>query len=172
MRFEKYFIPAVLVMVWAASAVFESSAAHRYHTSLTKIEYNPRSESAEITIDLFTHDLEKVLGRIAGKKIDIDKSDEADRVLQNYLRAHFEIKDKNGATLEPAWVGTESKADMTTVYMELAGARDFEGFTVKNTIFFETFREQTNLVTLKFGERKIDLLFKAGDKFKEVKAKK
>jgi hypothetical protein len=52
--------------------------------------------------------------------------------------------------------------------VETAATENLEGFRLKNTLFFESFPEQTNLVVCRYDGKKADLMFKVGDKTKEI----
>jgi hypothetical protein len=146
-------------------------SAHRYHTSLTRIDYNEKEKLAEITIQLFTHDLVPVLEKRSGKQIDLEKTLDIDKLIFEYLKENFVFKDKNGEAQTLNWIGKELEVDTAFVYVEIPLAETLEGASLQNTIFFESFAEQTNLVTLRFDGKKTDLLFVAGDKFKEISLK-
>lgn len=154
-----------IALVWAGTALPVS--AHRYHTSLTRIDYNPADNNIEITIQLFTHDLHLVADRLARKK-----NADSDEVLFEYLRENFVLKDKNGEVKELKWVGKETDIDSTVIYLEAFSPVEIEHYQLKNTIFFESIPKQTNLVTARFSGKKSDLLFKFGDQFKEISENK
>ncbi len=147
-------------------------AAHRFHTSLTRIEYNAREKNVEITIQLFTHDLMPLLERKSGKRVELDKSPEIDKIILAYLNENFVLTDKQGAAKKLKWIGRESDADSIRIYLETASSESLENYQLKNTIFFESFPEQTNLVVCRYDGKKADLMFKVGDKIKEIKSEK
>lgn len=155
-------------MLAAAFAV--PSLAHNYHTSLTRIDFNQKAKSLEIEINLFNHDLEKVLEAKNKKRIDFEKSKEIDKMLFDYLNETFVIKDEKNAEKKLVWVGKEINVDLTTVYVEVKEIEDFEDLKIQNKIFFESFAEQVNLVTLHSEDKKYDLAFKVGDDFKKFSA--
>jgi hypothetical protein len=146
-------------------------AAHRYHTSLTRMDYNASEKLVEITIQLFTHDLVPVLEKRTKKTIDLEKTSDTDKILLEYLSENFVLKNKKGEAQKLNWVGKEIETDTAYVYVEIPFAETPEGATLQNTIFFESFVEQTNLVNARFEGKKADLLFVAGDKFKEISGK-
>lgn len=144
------------------------SAAHNYHTSLTRIDFNTAAKSLEIEINIFNHDLEKVLEAKNKKRIDFDKDKEVDKLIFDYLSETFLIKDAKGNLLKAKWIGKETKTDMTTAFIEIEGVESVENLKLQNKIFFESFSEQTNLVAFHLDGKKSDLLFKAGDDFKNL----
>lgn len=152
-----------------ARNVFPLGSRHTYHTTLTRINYNAKAKLVEISLQLFTHDLTPTLERRTKTLIDYDKTADIDKLIFDYLNEKFVLKDKNGAVQKLTWVGKEVKTDTVYVYVETETAADLENFNLQNTLFFESFPEQTNLVVVRWNDKKADLLFKAGDKFKELK---
>lgn len=144
------------------------AAAHRYHTSLTRIDYKAEDQNIEITIQLFTHDLEKVLERFAKKRVDLDKASETDKLIEKYLEENFALQNSKGERLKIRWVGKELDVDTISIYLEAYSETSIAGFKLQNTIFFESFPEQTNLIIARFDNKKVDLLFKTGNKFKTI----
>lgn len=133
------------------------------------MDYNAKDKIIETSIQLFTHDLAPVLEEKSGRKIDLEKTPDIDRLIFNYLSENFVLKDEKGEPKKIKWVGKELEVDTIWVYVEIATTQNPDGFNLQNTIFFESFPEQTNLVTVRFDEKKTDLLYKAGDKFKEIR---
>jgi hypothetical protein len=150
----------------AASAF--SVNLHRYHMTLTRIDYNQEQKLFEISIQLFKHDLEPLLERKYKTRIDFEKTKNIDALILNYLNEEFVLADKTGAAKKLKWVGREMDIDTIWVYLETPAAESPEGYALQNTLFFESFPEQTNLVICRYDERKADLMFKVGDKIKKI----
>jgi len=148
----------------------QQSAArrHTFHTSLTRIDYNAREKLAEISIQVFTHDLVPALERFAKKNVDLEKTPDIDKLILKYLDANFILKDKKGAAKKLVWVGKKQTVDTAYIYVEILMDTDFDGFTLQNTIFFESFPKQVNLVVARYNEKKVDLKFNVGDKEKLI----
>jgi len=159
----------VCILTGLVATNVSSFNLHVFHTSLTRIDYNAKQKILEISIQLFTHDLVPLLEKKSGKRIDLEKTPDIDKLIFSYLNENFVLKDDMGETKKIKWVGKELDVDTTRVYVEISTNKSPEGFNLQNTIFFESFPEQTNLVIARFDEKKADLLFKAGDKFQEIK---
>ncbi len=168
-RIAKNFFYAVCLLSFAVVPI---KSAHRFHTSLTRIEFNSEQKLFEISIQIFTHDLVPLLERRSGKRIELDKSPEVDKIILDYLNEHFVLSDKQGAAKKMKWIGRESDVDSMRIYLETASTENPENYQLKNTIFFESFPEQTNLVICRYDGEKADLMFKVGDKVKEIAANK
>lgn len=163
------FILKVFILIFTSAILFTAkSSAHNYHTSLTRIDFNKEAKSLEIEINLFNHDLEKVLEKKNKKRVDFDKSADIDKMIFDYLNEAFLIKDEKGNLLKAVWIGKEIKTDMTTAFIEIKTVESVENLKILNKIFFESFSEQTNLVTFHDDEKKADIKFLRGDDFKNL----
>ena len=143
-------------------------SAHTFYTTLTRMDYNAKEKTIEITIEIFTHDVDQIL-----KKSEPDETAETeDERIFAYLQKNFVVRDAAEKDLNLEWVGTESKVDTTYFYLQISNAASFDDFSLQNSLFFESFPEQKNLVVAHWADKKADLLFKAGDKFQPIAEKK
>lgn len=167
-------------LYWVLVTAFIASLAgiafplnlHTYHTTLTRIDYNQKEKLVEISIQMFPHDLVPLLEKRAKKNIDLENTKDIDSIIFKYLTENFVLKDKQGEIKKIVLVGKEMRADTMFVYVEIPLEQDFDGFDLQNTLFFESFPEQTNLVIARIDQRKADLAYKVGDKFKQIKTTK
>ncbi len=169
MRMKFIQIISGLLLIFSCTGNVLASTLHTYHTSLTRINYNQKEKLAEVTIQLFVHDLLPTLEKRTKKQIDLEKTPDIDKFILKYLDENFVLKDKNGEIKKLVWVGKEITVDTVFIFVEIPLSEDIKDYSLQNTLFFESFPEQTNLVIARFGEKKADLLFKVGDKFKEIK---
>ncbi|MBS1793751.1 MAG: hypothetical protein JSS81_07850 [Acidobacteria bacterium] len=172
MRFKNFLILAAVALfaLGAASGVF-GARAHTYHTSLARMDYNAGEKTIEISLQLFTHDLQPLLERRMKKRVDLEKTAGVDEEIFKYVGENFVFQTKAGDTPKLEWVGREFEQDTVFVYVQIPFEGAFDGARLQNTLFFESFAEQTNLVVARFGEKKYDLLYKSGDKFKDLAEK-
>lgn len=137
------------------------AALHAFHTSLTEIQYNAKDKSLEITIRLFTDDLENALTKLNnGQKIMVGgKNDNSDAVLSKYIQQHFAIltPQKQKKTLN--YLGKELEGDATWVYVEVPESQVVKGHILYNDIMQELFDDQTNLVNFFYAGSKKTFLF-------------
>jgi hypothetical protein len=166
LRLRRSIIFAFLLLSFALLS--PAAEAHTYHTSLARMDYNAKDKNIEISIQLFLHDLTPMLERRLKKRVDIEKTPGVDGEILKYLVENFIFQNKKGEAQKLQWVGKEFENDAVYVFFEIPFDESFGGTKLQNTIFFESFPEQTNLVIARFGEKKIDLLYKPGDKFKEL----
>lgn len=149
-----------------------TAAAHRFHTSFTRIDYNAEQKLAEITIQVFAHDLEAALVRQEGKRIDLEKTKQIDEIILKYLANRFVLKNTNGEQKRLRWIGMEQKTDSVWLYVETETPEGLTGATLENRIFQEMLSKQVNLVTTRYNNTKTDLVFKPNDKVQNLIVKK
>lgn len=141
---------------------------HKYHTSLTRIDYRAEEQNLEISIRLFVHDVVPMLERRLKKQVDPDKTPEVEAELLKYLSENFVLRGEENVDLKLSWVGKEFENDVLFVYLEAGYGGDPAKLALQNTIFFDYFPEQSNLVLAKIGGKKYDLAFRSGDKWKPI----
>jgi len=137
----RYFI---LLFVFFLSSGF----AHKFYVSITEVNYNTENKSLEISIKLFTDDLEAALEEGTTKKLwigDEREAPETDSLLATYLNKKFNIHVNDEAQIA-AFLGKELEADVTWCYLEIMNVSDIKNITVNNRIFMELFDDQKNLV--------------------------
>lgn len=153
-----------LVILLIAFCLLPSPAgAHRFHTSLTRMDYNAEQKLVEITIQVFSHDLESALERREGKRIRLDKTPKIDEIIVKYLADRFVFKNAKGEQKKLRWIGMEQKTDALWLYLETPMPEPLDGATLENRIFQEFLKDQINLVTTRYNNTKTDLVFKNGD---------
>jgi hypothetical protein len=155
----------LLLTIWCfGTTVF----AHKFHTTLTRIDYNEKEKLAEISIQVFRHDLEILLERRTKKHLNLDKAGDLEKPMSDYLSETFVLKNAEGEIKKLKWIGFEQDVDTVLIYVETEMPEGLASGTLLNSMFFESFPEQLNFVHCRFDNKKIDLNFKVGDKSFEI----
>jgi len=148
----------------AHAAAPAAAAAHKFYTSLARVEYNAAEKSVEVTLRVFADDLELALKRRAGREVKLDrKKGEADRLVLAYLRDTFEIKNRDGEVKALRWVGMELRAGVAWLYVEAEMPEGLSGARLRDHVLFELFDEQVNTVSVRYQGASADLVFVRGD---------
>lgn len=149
----------------AASCVgaARAAAAHKFYTSLARVEYNASEKTAEVTLRVFADDLELALKRRAGREVKLDRTKDADQLVLAYLRDTFEIKNGGGEAKALKWVGMELRAGLAWLYVEAEMPEGLAGARLRDQLFFELFDEQVNTVSVRYRGASADLVFVRGD---------
>lgn len=121
---------------------------HDFHVSIMTIDCNAKTGSLEITLKIFTDDLEKSILSLGGPKLAVGatgEDSETDQFIFKYLqnRLSFEV---NGKLATPKWVGKEVEMDATWCYLEIRNVGELNQIILTNRILLEIFADQSNLV--------------------------
>jgi hypothetical protein len=140
-----------------------AAAAHKFYTSLARVEYNAAEKSVEVTLRVFADDLELALKRRAGRDVRLDRAKDADRLVLAYLRDTFEIKNRDGEVKALRWVGMELRAGIAWLYVEAEMPEGLSGARLRDQVLFELFEQQVNTVSVRYPGASADLVFARGD---------
>ena len=171
--FAPEFIRGLLVVgalcVFAISSF--SLSAHEYHASVTNMQYNPKEQAFEVSIRMFTDDLERTLTREnGGQRVIFDKKYEKnnDLLLEKYVRKHFAVQTPQKQRKAYSYIGHETEADAQWIYLELPYAELFRGGMIQQSVLLDMFDDQVNLVTVNYNAQKKTLLFKKNQTVQEI----
>ena len=142
---------------------------HDFHTSITQMQYNAPAKSFEVSVRVFTDDLERALGKDnGGQKFTIINKDKNDAAVERYVRKHFGLTTPKNQKKPCSYVGKENEADGTWVYLEVPCAEDVRGLSVQNDVLMDLFDDQTNLLNLTYLGSKKTLVFKPNAKIQRI----
>ncbi|MBC7909179.1 MAG: hypothetical protein H7Y30_01680 [Pyrinomonadaceae bacterium] len=168
MRKKLYILSAIALLLTVTAHAPSAAAPHTFHTSLMRVEYNRQEQLVEVSIQVFSHDLENILSRRSKKRIRLDKTPEAAKLALAYLNDAVNLKNRDGQLKTFSWVGMESQADAVWLYVETKMPEGLDGAQIRNRIFFDLLEDQVNLVHFKYDGKKADLSFKRGEDFKAI----
>jgi hypothetical protein len=159
---------AGMILIFAFLLFTFAFSMHKFHTTLTRIDYNEKEKLAEISIQVFRHDLEILLEQRTKQRINLEKAIDLDKVITGYLSETFVLKNAKGETKPLKWIGFEQDVDTVFIYVETEMPEGLEHATLQNSMFFSSYPEQLNFVHCRFDGKKVDLNFKVGDKAMEI----
>lgn len=122
--------------------------SHAYYVSITEINHNKSTNSLEITIKIFVDDLELMLNKKEGKKLNLGEKNEhkyAEKIILDYVLNHFKINVDNQLKVLD-YIGKELENNNLYIYMEIKNIEIFNNLEISNTILFETFEDQVNII--------------------------
>lgn len=153
------FLPCLLLLVFGILASFQ---VHDFHTSLTQMQFEAKSQTIEISIRMFTDDLETALTHEnGGKPVHFGGPAKPDQLLERYVRKHFVVADAQRKPKPYTYVGYEQESDAHWVYIEMpAGADPFKSIVIKQDILMDLFSDQVNLVNIQYQQQKKTVVFR------------
>lgn len=169
---KRYRLPCCFALAWCLATLNAQAVNHPFHISTAEVEYNPTTKRLEVGLKCQSMDLERALGRLAGKKIDIEKDAAVDELVTRYLTDRFYLavaptssKDKSESTditqevpeplKEPIkLVGKEFETTWVWIYFESPVPAGDEPFVLVNRVLFEVNTGQINTSLIRYeGKR-------------------
>lgn len=162
---QSFFVPSCLCVILFSCLSFFGFTKHDFHTSITRMDYNAKEKSFEVSIRVFTDDLEKVLSKEnGGQKFTVVNEDKNDPYVEKYVRKHFALVTTAKQKKPYSYIGKEQEADATWVYVEIPCPEGLTGFSLQNSIMLDFFDDQVNLVNFNYQGQKKSYIFKNEDK--------
>lgn len=141
----------VLNTLIIAAFVFVLWAAHPFYLGVTHFKHNSKTNILETSVKLFTNDLETSLKKFNNNNtvdlINGSNKDELNKLINNYLKQHLSVK-VNNKPLFFDYIGYEIEKEATWVYIEYKKVKSIKTLEVENTLLYDSFDKQTNIVRL------------------------
>ena len=132
------------------------------------MQYNAAEKTFEISIRLFTDDLEKALSKELNATVRLSPGQKTDAILEKYVRAHFAYMTPQKQPKAFSYVGHEVEADANWVYIEMPYADPFRGGILKQNALMEAFDDQVNMVNIKYQDQKKTFVFRKNQPVQDV----
>ncbi|EDP71534.1 hypothetical protein FBALC1_03582 [Flavobacteriales bacterium ALC-1] len=142
-----------------------SSEKHEYYVSVTEINYAKEQQSLQIISQIFINDFEKLLRKRYNEDVTLDPDSDSktiDKYMQRYIEDKLKIK-VNGKAVNFNFIGKEYKEDIAYCYLEIENISGIKSIEVTNTILFDIFSEQQNIVRLKLLDKNRSFLLLPDD---------
>ncbi|TXE16525.1 peptidase E [Psychroserpens burtonensis] len=153
------------VVLLAIIFPFFLSAVHKYYVSVTQIEYVKEQKSLQIITRIDVDDLELTLQERFDKTINLTTMDEkstVDEYIKKYLKQKFEIK-INTKEVILTFVGKDYENDQVICYLEIENVEGINTIEISNTVLFDLFPKQKNIVKSKINSKVNNLIFTKED---------
>lgn len=133
---------------------------HDFHTSLTEMRYNAKFKTFEISLRVFTDDLQKVLSITnQNKKFIVENNDKNDPFVEAYVRKHFVVTNPKNQKLVINYIGKEKEGEATWIYLEMPVNESINGSKIQNNVLIDMFEDQTNILNIFVQNQKKSYLF-------------
>ena len=139
--------------------------AHDFHTSLTEMRYNAKAKNFEISLRVFTDDLEKVLSATnQNRKFTLENNDKNDPLVEAYIRKHFVVVNPKNQKLNINYIGREKEGEATWIYLELPVNESINSSKIQNDVLIDMFDDQTNILNIFIQNQKKSYLYNVKNK--------
>ncbi len=126
-------------------------AWHKYYVSVTEI--NVKNDHLEIIIRTFPDDIENVLSDTYGIKADLSKK-QTKSLLKTYIQSHFILWTDHDRQLSYKYLGFTLEDGFLVLLLKADLPPDIHILKVKNTLLFDMYDEQKNVVHFIEGKKK------------------
>lgn len=140
---------ATIFAQWLISASL--AILHPFFVSVIEIEHNPKDATAEISVRIFTDDLEKTLQKQSTGTIDIIKPINKaliDQKISQYISKTLLLK-INGKAVKLNYIGYEIIKESTWSYFEVTDIKDMNTVDINCAILHDFESSQINLFHVK-----------------------
>ena len=131
-------------------------SSHKYYLSLTQIEYNKDHKSLEVIINVFMDDVELAINNEYDVDMRLTTKEElkgVDEYFQKYLSNNLKFFINNKA-VQYNFIGKEYEGDLVYFYLEIELKEDPLSLKVINTLLFDYFEQQQNVIKFKNGSKR------------------
>lgn len=140
-------------------------AVHDFHTSLTEMRYNAKSKTFEISLRVFTDDLQKVLSATnQNKKFILENNDKNDPFVEAYIKKHFVVMNPKSQKTLINYIGREKEGEATWIYLEMPVNESINGSKIQNNVLIDMFEDQTNILNIFIQSQKKSYLYNLKNK--------
>ena len=121
---------------------------HPFFMCVTDIKHNIKQHSLNISIKLFTNDIENALKKTTGKPIDLlnpKNKPEMELELFNYIKKRF-VLNNNQKPITLDFIGYEKEDDVIWVYLEGKKVNQPKNLKINTTLLYDYLPQQSNIV--------------------------
>ncbi|MFC5411417.1 DUF6702 family protein [Larkinella bovis] len=138
-----------------------SRPAHPVHTSVTQMQYNVAEKTFEVSLRIFTDDLEEALTKENNnQRVHLSDKDTNGPLIERYLRKHFGLTTPGRQRKPFKYLGKEAEVDATWIYVEIPYSEPVQGSSLQQSVLLDLFDDQINLVNVSYLSEKKTVLFR------------
>jgi hypothetical protein len=122
------------------------TSVHPFYISVAEIHTNSTNQSFNVSLRMFTDDLQTALYKLYQYKTDLEKQDvQSETYLHKYIQERFQIT-VNGQPVTLRFVGYEQEEEATWCHLEVVTYPGNGKVQITNRLLYDFISEQTNLV--------------------------
>lgn len=167
MRVARRFSAVLAMAGLCAVATARVVTAHPLHTTLTELRYDSGQRAVYAMIRVFVDDFGTAVSRHTGAKVAADHTVPAAAAFK-YVASAFHVANRDGKHIPLNWCGERRMGEVLFVCVRAPAPRGLRGMAVRNSLMFDLFSDQVNIVKGTIDGRKRSLLFTRGDRFKRI----
>ena len=126
-------------------------SAHPFYVSVVEINHNAKEKTAEISIRIFTEDLEATLRKYGNTKVDLlhpANKVEVDKLLNDYIQNKLQLKIE-GKSVVMHYLGYEQQLESIWTYLEVKNVPTMHNVVVNCSLLYDYQEKQSNIFHIK-----------------------
>ncbi len=138
-----------IMVQWLMTGVV--SLMHPFFVSVIEINHNTKEATVEMSVRVFTEDLEKTLQKYATVRVDMIRpanKDFLDKQISNYLLKKIKLK-INGQPVVFTYLGHEIQKESVWSYLEIPKITSIKKLEIDCTLLYDFEKEQSNIIHVK-----------------------
>lgn len=145
-------VPCLLWLYpYSDSNTINTKALHPFYVSVVDIKHNAKEKTAEVSIRIFTEDIENTLKKYGNTKIDMVKPTNKaiiDKLLNDYIQQKLHIK-LNDKPVTMQYIGYEQKLESIWTYLEIKEVPTIKKVEMSCSLLYDYQEKQTNIFHVK-----------------------
>ncbi len=134
----------------STNTIYEKSL-HPFYVSMVDIKHNAKEKTAEVSIRIFTEDLENTLKKYGNTRIDMVKPTNkaiVDKLLNDYIQQKLHIK-LNDKPVNMQYIGFEQQLESIWTYLEIKEVPTIKKVEVNCNLLYDYQEKQTIIFHIK-----------------------
>lgn len=134
-----------------------SFTMHKYYLSLTQIEFNEKSKSVQLIMNVFMDDIELAINKDYEVDLQLTTAKEpknVDEYFEKYVTKHLKVKVDN-VDKSFNFIGKEYEGDIVYFYLEIENINKVSSLEITSTILVKHFPDQQNLIKAKANNKNV-----------------
>ena len=132
------------------------------------MQYNAKEKTFEISIRMFTNDLEKALSQGSTTPVHLGPGTASDALIEKYVSSRFSYVTPQKQPKVINYVGHEVEADANWIYLEMPYADPLRNGSLKQNVLMETFDDQVNMVNIQYRGQKKTFVFRKNQPVQDI----
>jgi len=128
-----------------------NKSLHPFYVSMIEIDHNTKEKTVEVSIRIFTDDLENTLKKYGNTKVDIlhpANKAEVDKLLNDYIQHKLQLK-LDGKEVTLHYLGYEQQLESIWTYLEVKDVPTIKKVSVNCSLLYDYQEKQTNIFHVK-----------------------
>tara|TARA_Y100001970_G_scaffold75021_1_gene95072 strand:+ start:770 stop:1270 length:501 start_codon:yes stop_codon:yes gene_type:complete len=145
--------------------------SHPFHATITSFDCKEDNKNIQVTIKIFTNDLEFALRQESKDDLIIDSENNLhiiDSLIFMYIKQNL-VVNIDGNRKQFSWVGKEIENDVTWCYLEILNIYNFSKFSIENKLFLSVFDDQLNICHLYCADKPQTIMLHKEAPFGDIK---